>query len=196
MHNIGHERDPIDHLHRRVNEANRKTDAVRNRLRTPTLPLYNSGKWPDEASRGQLVRDINDPDDLWVYGEDDEWHRIGAAPVTQPPSQRVNLRDLIHPGYNAYPYSGKYTTAVPNPNVDIPFDPVHPGDSWDVGYYDADCWDDFRNMNAADGGTAYNGCFFVVKVAFGPTGSLWSIGAEYLAGPDYGIFAVWLSKPS
>lgn len=51
---------------------------------TPTLPMYDSAFFPPDPVTGQLVRDVNDPSTLWVYGIDGNWHQIGGTPLPPP----------------------------------------------------------------------------------------------------------------
>jgi hypothetical protein len=73
-----YERDPIDFLHSRVNGSNARVDSLQKRMKVPTIPLYNSVDWPDDAVRGQLARSKKDPSSLWMYGEDDLWHNVNT----------------------------------------------------------------------------------------------------------------------
>jgi hypothetical protein len=68
----------FDWISKRFQGLDKSINEIRNRLFVPTLPKYNPLQWPEEAVYGQLARDVNDYDTLWVYAEDDEWHEIGA----------------------------------------------------------------------------------------------------------------------
>lgn len=71
--------DIWDDIYRTMNQISGAVADVKSRLKVPTHPVYDSDNFPDEAVRGQIVRDINDPAKLWVYGEDDTWHQIGGS---------------------------------------------------------------------------------------------------------------------
>lgn len=65
--------DTVGGVHRRVDDVYRL-------LRNPTHPKYDSTNFPDNPIPGQVVRDINDLDSLWVYQEDDQaWHQISSG---------------------------------------------------------------------------------------------------------------------
>jgi hypothetical protein len=73
--------------------------------KTPTIPVYDSTNWPDEAVRGQIVRDINDLDSLWIYGEDDIWHKISSGTVnTFPRFFTINMDQSVT--WPTGPYTG------------------------------------------------------------------------------------------
>jgi hypothetical protein len=69
----------FDHQTRLNDGVQKQINDVQKQLRIPTIPLYDSTGFPDDATYGQIVSDINDPEALWIYAEDDQWHRIGAG---------------------------------------------------------------------------------------------------------------------
>src|SRR5205823_2434176 len=64
--------DAIAGVHERVDRAT-------TRAGVPTLPRYDSTNFPDDAVYGQIVRDVNDFSALYIYGEDDHWHKVGGG---------------------------------------------------------------------------------------------------------------------
>jgi hypothetical protein len=69
----------INSVHTRIDYLQADMQKLKIGMKAPTHPVYDSTNFPDNPNRGQIVRDINDPGVLWVYGEDDHWHQIGGA---------------------------------------------------------------------------------------------------------------------
>jgi hypothetical protein len=86
-----------------LDQAGRITD-VDKRLKVPTHPFYDSANFPDEATYGQIVVDKDDPSSLWVYGKDDQWHKVGGLEFAVADSGSVD--------------------AVPGSTVGVPFNEV------------------------------------------------------------------------
>lgn len=43
----------------------------------PTIPSYDSTNFPANAVHGQIAKDQDEA--LWIYGNDDAWHQVGAS---------------------------------------------------------------------------------------------------------------------
>lgn len=46
---------------------------------TPAELGYDANYYPNRATYGQIVRDTNDYDSLWMYQDDDKWHQLGVC---------------------------------------------------------------------------------------------------------------------
>src|SRR5438874_1516342 len=96
-----------DDLYGRVDRNGKQLENLQSQMKVPTLPIYDSTNWPDDAVYGQLVRDFNDWNSLWVYAEDDRWHKIGGA---SPP----NLPMYVARGTGAFFPNGGWVTLYPD----------------------------------------------------------------------------------
>jgi hypothetical protein len=82
MHKRGQSRDEFGLAKEGLMKLRGKIGSHDLRLKAPTVPIYDSSNWPEEAVDGQLARDMNDLDSLWEYQVIDEsWHQIGGADI-------------------------------------------------------------------------------------------------------------------
>jgi hypothetical protein len=75
----------LDYLAEGLNYVEKKSGQTANQ-KTPTIPIYDSANWPDDAVDGQLARDKNDLNSVYQYqGEesdgDNAWHKVGGGGI-------------------------------------------------------------------------------------------------------------------
>jgi hypothetical protein len=158
----------------------RKTDDISRQLKVPTHPVYDSTNWPDEATRGQVVRDINDPEVLWIYGEDDIWHKIGGDSIW---STLFPLDLLNDDGLEAFVewsgVSGDWFAPINNLSHGGEPDPSD-------GSYPQNWYLSNRGHDLANRGWI---------LPFGPRGSLWGPTITGERGSSFGRITYALSGP-
>jgi hypothetical protein len=87
-------RDIFDDHARQLAELRAAVDEIRNN-KNPTIPQYDSTNWPPDATYGQLAADDNDVSSLWIYGQDDQWHKIGGSGGLSPAVIQLSYFQLV-----------------------------------------------------------------------------------------------------
>jgi hypothetical protein len=74
---------------RQIENVQQRHRDIQTQLKTPTYPMFDSANWPGytddngkqvlSATHGELVRDTNNYNSVWMFQEDDKWHQIGGV---------------------------------------------------------------------------------------------------------------------
>jgi len=150
--------------------AHGRIDSVNERMKRPTIPQYDSTNFPDEAVPGQIVRDVNDMATLWVYGDDEQWHKIGASEENSWPMQQ----ECLHPQHL------HSDDGLMNPLSLYDSDGPFPSTGWKV-VIDSSYYRGFYASSTTDG----DWIIFICRL--GPQGSYWKIQPIVEIGAGQGL---------
>jgi hypothetical protein len=70
--------DIFTDTHRKIEALNTNNRSLQKQMKMPTVPAYRIDTWPDKATYGQIVQDLENSGMLWIYAEDDRWWPIGG----------------------------------------------------------------------------------------------------------------------